>query len=249
MAKTDNVKDFCKDIADSIRAKKGTSDLINPQDFSKEIMSIEGGGGSGGSGNTIEYRDVRGLGSVYRLNLVDYIAVMVRLERDGVIMTIGAKQASGFSNMLGSDAIAAISTDLNAKFITSSSEGVNIDTTKDILINHKWWEEYNSCPIITEEEFYNINRGDSGGLITFSVSTYGELTAAEGMTWFEFCNSEYNIHEFAANPNNGEVLLRSVPDETGWNYTDIVAYDDEKGRLVWSDDVIVSGKHYDERVW
>ena len=91
--------------------------------------------------------------------------------------------------------------------------------------------------------------GGGGGLITFSVGSYGDLTAVEGMTWFEFCNSEYNIHGFAANPNNGEVLLRSEPDELGWNYTDIVAYDDEKGRFVWSDDVIISGKHYDEKVW
>lgn len=88
-----------------------------------------------------------------------------------------------------------------------------------------------------------------GGLITFSVGSYGDLTAVEGMTWFEFCNSEYNIHEFFANPNNGEVLLRSEPDMMGWNYTDIVAYDNEKGRFVWSDDVIISGKHYDEKVW
>lgn len=48
MAKNDNVKDFCKDIADAIREKKGTSDLINPQDFSAEIKSISGGGGSEG---------------------------------------------------------------------------------------------------------------------------------------------------------------------------------------------------------
>ena len=60
MAKNDNVKDFCKDIADAIRAKKGTSDLINPQDFSAEIKSISGGGGSEGGGESnIEYLDVR----------------------------------------------------------------------------------------------------------------------------------------------------------------------------------------------
>lgn len=47
MAKNDNVKDFCKDIADAIREKKGTSDLINPQDFSAEIKSISGGGSGG----------------------------------------------------------------------------------------------------------------------------------------------------------------------------------------------------------
>lgn len=58
MGKTDNVKDLMVDIADAIRAKKGTSDLINPQDFSKEIASIEVGGSgvSGGGESGDEWR-------------------------------------------------------------------------------------------------------------------------------------------------------------------------------------------------
>ena len=58
MAKNDNIKDFCKDVADAIRAKKGTTDLINPQDFAAEIASIEGGG-SGGEGDW-HYFDCKG---------------------------------------------------------------------------------------------------------------------------------------------------------------------------------------------
>lgn len=45
MAKNDNLKDFITDIADAIRAKKGSNALINPQNFSSEIASIETGGG------------------------------------------------------------------------------------------------------------------------------------------------------------------------------------------------------------
>lgn len=44
MAKNDNLKDFLTDVADAIREKKGTTDAINPQDFSSEIASIEGDG-------------------------------------------------------------------------------------------------------------------------------------------------------------------------------------------------------------
>lgn len=40
MAKNNNVKDFTKDIADAIRTKKGTTDKINPQNFSDEILSL-----------------------------------------------------------------------------------------------------------------------------------------------------------------------------------------------------------------
>lgn len=44
MAKNDNLKDFLVDVADAIREKKGTTDAINPQDFSSEIASIQSGG-------------------------------------------------------------------------------------------------------------------------------------------------------------------------------------------------------------
>ena len=45
MAKNDNLTDFLTDVANAIRTKKGTTNLINPQDFSSEIESIETGGG------------------------------------------------------------------------------------------------------------------------------------------------------------------------------------------------------------
>lgn len=51
MAKNDNLSDFMTDIADAIRAKKGTSEPINAQDFSTEIASIQTGGG----GSSMEY--------------------------------------------------------------------------------------------------------------------------------------------------------------------------------------------------
>lgn len=40
MAKNDNIQDLLTDVANAIRERKGTSELINPQDFSKEIKSI-----------------------------------------------------------------------------------------------------------------------------------------------------------------------------------------------------------------
>lgn len=49
MAKNNNLKDFLTDVADAIRAKKGTTGLINPQDFSSEIASISTGGSGGGA--------------------------------------------------------------------------------------------------------------------------------------------------------------------------------------------------------
>lgn len=46
MAKNDNLTDFLTDVANAIRDKKGTSDPINPQNFSDEIASIKSGGSS-----------------------------------------------------------------------------------------------------------------------------------------------------------------------------------------------------------
>ena len=40
MAKNNNLTDFLTGVANAIRAKKGTSDLINPQNFDSEIASI-----------------------------------------------------------------------------------------------------------------------------------------------------------------------------------------------------------------
>lgn len=50
MSKNNNLTELLLDVADAIRSKKGTSEAINPQDFSTEIASIEGGEG----GYTIE---------------------------------------------------------------------------------------------------------------------------------------------------------------------------------------------------
>ena len=47
MAKNDNLKDFLTDVADAIREKKGTTELINPQDFGSEIRGIESGNAFG----------------------------------------------------------------------------------------------------------------------------------------------------------------------------------------------------------
>ena len=41
MAKTDNLSDFLTDVANSIRTKTGTTEQINAQDFSNNILSIQ----------------------------------------------------------------------------------------------------------------------------------------------------------------------------------------------------------------
>ena len=45
MAKTDNLQDFLTDVANAIRTKTGTTQPINAQNFSTEILNISTGGG------------------------------------------------------------------------------------------------------------------------------------------------------------------------------------------------------------
>ena len=66
-----------KEVADAIRAKKGTSDLINPQDFSKEIASIEG---SGGGESSWRY---------YRINIKETTDVFVQFYGSNVKADMG----------------------------------------------------------------------------------------------------------------------------------------------------------------
>ena len=76
MAKNDNLTDFLTDVADAIREKKGTSETINPQDFSSEIASIETGG-NGWTGH-VDAEGLRAIGwteediAYYQENGVDW---------------------------------------------------------------------------------------------------------------------------------------------------------------------------------
>lgn len=60
MAKDNNLTDFLTDLANTIRAKKGTSDLINPQDFSSEIQNIETGFEYPSQGKDVNFYDYDG---------------------------------------------------------------------------------------------------------------------------------------------------------------------------------------------
>ncbi len=60
MSKQDNLTDFLTDVADAIREKKGTTDKINPQNFSEEIRGIESGGIPTAEWNDVNFYDYEG---------------------------------------------------------------------------------------------------------------------------------------------------------------------------------------------
>lgn len=67
MAKNDNLTDYLVDLADGIRAKKGTTDPINPQDFRKEIESISASGGESEERIYISHTELSKLGTQFKM--------------------------------------------------------------------------------------------------------------------------------------------------------------------------------------
>ena len=88
MAKNDNLKDFLANIADAIREKTETTELINPQDFSDKILSIETGSSSEASGvNDVNFFDYDGtlLHSFAAQDFLSLTELPALPSRDGLI--------------------------------------------------------------------------------------------------------------------------------------------------------------------
>ena len=146
MAKTDNLTDFMVDLADGIRAKKGTTEPINPQDFRKEIESISGGGESGGS--TIEYLDVSGsdLGTILSM-----LGIYVRVVSGDKVSILPAAYADKLASDEG--VIIAVSIDFSALLVENVFSGYN-GTVGDWLTSYG--VDTSSVPRITKEQFYSL---------------------------------------------------------------------------------------------
>ena len=141
MAKDNNLQDFLIDIADAIREKKGTTDKINPQNFSNEISSLKVGDSS-----TIEYLDVRNLSDeIYEIVLL--LAIMAKKER--------SIAPAMYAMALGSDTgkASAVGIDLNLK---CSIDDVGEITVRGIMELTGIIEIVDAIPRITKEEFYSL---------------------------------------------------------------------------------------------
>lgn len=80
--------------------------------------------------------------------------------------------------------------------------------------------------------------------ITFSVAGK-EYKAIEGMTWYDFCQSEYNVDEFST-LGDDYVYIRTQEDV--FFPTDFFVYHPDNG-FVYGKDAIVAGTNYVESPW
>ena len=142
MAKNDNLKDFLTDVADAIREKKGTEDLINPQNFSEEIRNLQSGEG-GGSASSWKYFDMS-MELPNKGMLIAYFAMLAKIDNQittGASLVIAGEEA--FSQ------VKAIAVDLS-KNITSPANGEIISLENFLSTTGIAFTE------ITEEEFYKF---------------------------------------------------------------------------------------------
>ena len=157
MAKTDNLTDYLIDLADGIRAKKGTTEPINPQDFRAEIESIEGGGGA--SESSIEYLDMTNVQSeswmTYLLASTLFVKQWMTLGQDTintVFPTVLSQVMAG--NLLGVNQFAI---DFKAPIVVSKDGMAQTMTVADFIIQQgATQEKLDAIPRLTKEEFYSL---------------------------------------------------------------------------------------------
>lgn len=144
-----NLKDHLKEVADAIRAKKGTSDLINPQDFATEIEGISGSGGGESGGSNIEYLDLSGVDESVKTVLCGFGYLGKSPEGILPIPLILIESLGSISDKLSP--IKSISID----FYTDLYNGFTIKTF--IYQLGVTVEFLDSIPRITKEQFYDLN--------------------------------------------------------------------------------------------
>lgn len=141
------LKNFVKGIADAIRRKEGSSDLISPMDFAQRIDNLQVGGGADES--SIEYLDVRGVEDITKTLLFTFSTYVKLTAANGVtIMGVGMAMVEG-ATYENADFIA-----IDFSALAFTSENLEGGTIKEFIsltgINT------DSIPRITKEQFYDL---------------------------------------------------------------------------------------------
>lgn len=149
MAKNDNLSDFLTDIADAIRAKKGTSEHINAQDFSAEIASIKGGGGS-----TMEYWRIDDAEKFKGTGIDSILPAWVLSIKIGFPSAASILPGGGLTSDSALEMLLGFSIDRNFKL--QEADG-SIMTVGEFIAMTETDFATIGCTQITEEEYYSNN--------------------------------------------------------------------------------------------
>ena len=154
MAKNDNLTDYLTDLADGIRAKKGTTDPINPQDFRKEIESISGGGGNGESGIEIMYFAAKDGGAMGYASEMAMLGLAAKTDENKILPVgmIAVLDSSVFQKI---KAVAIVP--LNYEQYGGPADISNPDTLRAMMFQFNGVEGMPEIIEITKEQFYDLN--------------------------------------------------------------------------------------------
>lgn len=148
MAIADKLKKYVTAIADAIRAKEGSTESINPQDFAERIQNLSGGGGT--SESNIEYIDVRELGEL-KAPLIMY-ALAVRMEgAEKYTMPITSLLISSDNVESVFNRVKAVMLDLS--FVLDLGSDGKFETRE---LFATMGIDLSSLPRLTKEQFYTL---------------------------------------------------------------------------------------------
>jgi hypothetical protein len=148
------LKNFVKGIADAIRRKEGSSDLISPMDFAQRIDDLTVGGGTVES--SIEYLDVSGGDFVEhpesKAGFI-FVSSAIRIKGESYLNIIpSAYLITAQDGFLIAD-VKAFKIDMNEMFLLTNAEPTTI---KEELEKSYGKEYLASIPRITKEQFYSL---------------------------------------------------------------------------------------------
>lgn len=157
------LKNFVKGIADAIRRKEGSTDLISPMDFAQRIDNLQVGGGTDES--SIEYLDVSGVQEGQLRNFLVAFASTLNIEiTEGGLA--GAKMTGvtwGYLDFMLDSAVnpnwaKAISIDFTTNIIQEQGGQQMAMTIREMMtilgLNQA---DIDAIPRITKEQFYDLN--------------------------------------------------------------------------------------------
>lgn len=153
------LNEHLKGVADAIRAKKGTTDLINPQDFAEEISTISGGGGD----SNIEYLDVSGLEDLV-LGQIPLRAILTSAgyrckynHPNGTGINVDlVSQVTSWAEDIFTFEFLAVEIDFKANYTTSAMGHLSIEEYLSGMIGVTQGQ-LDSIPRITKEQFYSLD--------------------------------------------------------------------------------------------
>lgn len=146
MATADKLKKYVTDIANAIRAKEGSTEKINPQDFVQRIDNLQVGGGT--SESDWHYFDVSNDNTQAQMTIMQYASVVKGSVADLGGMSI-LPLGLGLVIPNAFNGTTAIAIDYSIEMVTVGQKS----TIGQVLPTAPWFENFTE---ITKEQFYTL---------------------------------------------------------------------------------------------